>query len=324
MKYSVIIPIYNAEMYLEECVNSILIQKRNDVEIILVNDGSTDNSLNICKKIQLNNDNIILINKPNSGSMDSWIKGVEKSKGEYICFIDSDDKFSNLYFEKIDKIIEKDYDIIIYDFYKMFKNCEIKMKVNKIEYGKLSDETLARLKKNYFSCYKDYSLYRWDKVVKSDIIKKSIEEINCRSIYFEDHPISFLNLLNAKSIYYMNDALYYYRIRKSSVTHKYNDKVFEDFFKIENLMNQIAKKYKYNDEELYNIHLYFLYQYTRWSLKAPVFNNEKVVKMKDIIFIDGFDKKLVLLLYKFHLKFLYNFLNKTKNDKDKKNKEYFE
>ena len=53
MKYSIIIPIYNAGLYLEECINSILLQKRNDVEIILVNDGSTDNSLEICKKMQI-------------------------------------------------------------------------------------------------------------------------------------------------------------------------------------------------------------------------------------------------------------------------------
>ena len=77
MRYSVIIPIYNAEKYLAECISSVIDQNRDDVELILVNDGSIDNSLNICYDFKKKFANIIIIDKKNSGSMDSWIKGVE-------------------------------------------------------------------------------------------------------------------------------------------------------------------------------------------------------------------------------------------------------
>ncbi len=319
MRYSVIIPIYNAEKYLAECISSVIDQNRDDVELILVNDGSIDNSLNICYDFKKKFANIIIIDKKNSGSMDSWIKGVEVSSGEYICFVDADDKLENNYFEIIDEFVNKNYDIILFDFYKMYKNTLTNAKVNKIEYGDVSKDVLDKIQKEYFYDYTNCSLYRWDKVIKSSIIKNSIKKINCRIVYFEDHPISFLNLLNAKSIYYINKKLYYYRMRKSSVTHKYNDRIFEDNVIAENEMNKIAKAYSYDEKQMYNIYLYFLYQYARWALKSAKYNDSKKVKFKDIIHIDGIGKKLVLFLCKYKMNKLYSIINKAKNKKEKNN-----
>ena len=79
VKYSVIIPIYNMEKYLEECLYSVINQERKDVELILVNDGSTDNSLNICYYFEKNFENITVVNKDNSGTTDTLIKGIEKA-----------------------------------------------------------------------------------------------------------------------------------------------------------------------------------------------------------------------------------------------------
>lgn len=325
MRYSVIIPIYNAEKYLDECVSSIGNQKRNDVEIVLVNDGSIDNSLNICYDLKKKFDNIIIIDKKNSGSMDSWIKGVEASSGEYICFADSDDKIDEEYFEIIDEYVKKDYDIILFDFYKMYKDSLVNAKVNKIEYGNVSKEVLMQIQKEYFYDYEKCSLYRWDKVIKSSIIKNSIKQLNCRTVYYEDHPISFLNLLNAEKMYYIDKKLYYYRMRKSSVSHKYNDKIFEDNLTVEKEMNRIAKLYNYDEKQLYNIYLYFLYQYARWVLKSAKYNNLKKVKVKDIIHIDGIGKKLVLFFCKYRLNALYNMFYKIKNKKENNNSDkYFD
>lgn len=323
MKYSVIIPIYNAEKYLEECINSVINQKRKDVEVILVNDGSTDSSYNICNEFKNKYNNIIIINKENTGSMDSWIKGLEQSSGRYICFIDSDDKIAENYFEIIDKYVDKNYDVILFDFYKMYKNCVQVSKVNLIEYGELNQSKLKEIQNKYFYNYKNISMYRWDKVIKADIIKKSIEKIKCRIVYFEDHPISFLNLLNTQSLYYINEKLYYYRVRKTSVTHKYNKRVFDDNEKAEKEMLEIAKDNNYDDEQLYNIYLYFLYQYARASFKNNIFYNKRKVKFKDILKIKDIDKKIVILLYKFRLRIIYNIFIKIKNKKNNEEIEKF-
>ena len=316
MKYSVIIPIYNAGRYLEECINSIINQKREDVEVILVNDGSTDNSLQICNRFKKKYNNIILLNKKNSGSMQAWISGVQISSGEYICFVDADDKVTDNYFRVIDKYVDKGYDIVLYDFYKMYKNSKIKSKVNLIKYGKISQEELKKIQNQFFDNYKNYSLYRWDKVIRANIVKRNIDKIDCRTVYLEDHPISFLNLLSTKSIYYINEPLYYYRVRKSSVTHKNEKRIFEDILKIEEETMKIAKSNNYGDTQFDNIRLYFLYQYARASLKNALFDNSRKIKYKDIFLIKGSDKKIVLFFCKLKFKKMYDFIYKIKSIKN--------
>ena len=108
-------------------------------------------------------------------------------------------------------------------------------------------------------------------------------------------------------------------MRKSSVTHKYNDRIFEDNVIAENEMNKIAKAYSYDEKQMYNIYLYFLYQYARWALKSAKYNDSKKVKFKDIIHIDGIGKKLVLFLCKYKMNKLYSIINKAKNKKEKNN-----
>ncbi|EOU2074247.1 glycosyltransferase, partial [Clostridium perfringens] len=101
IKVSVIVPIYNSGEYLDECLNSIIKQSLKEIEIILINDGSKDNSFNICKKFKNEDDRIILIDQENSGVAVSRNKGVRISKGEYIIFVDSDDYLEEKMIEKL-------------------------------------------------------------------------------------------------------------------------------------------------------------------------------------------------------------------------------
>ena len=91
IKLSVIIPVYNVEQYLGECLESVIKQTLKDIEIICVNDGSTDNSLEIIKKFARKDERIKIIDKPNSGYGDSMNKGLETETGEYIGIVESDD-----------------------------------------------------------------------------------------------------------------------------------------------------------------------------------------------------------------------------------------
>lgn len=317
MKYSVIIPVYNMEAHVAECIESILKQNRSDIEVIIVNDGSKDNSLKICKEIEGSNTNVHVIDKENSGSMDSWIRGVEESVGEYICFVDSDDMISLDYFEQLDKCINKTHcDIVMFDFCKLYKNQSVKEKVNKIEYGEIIGNRLEDLKKFYYNDYEKYSLYRWDKVIKSKIIKENIKKIKCRTIYFEDHPISLLNLWSANSIYYINECLYYYRMRKSSVSHKVNKKIFTDNVIIEEEMKKILQDKNVDNMQIEKMRRYFLFQYARWALKCDERVPKRKVTINDILKSDSTNKKIILLLYKLNLKFLFIVINKINHLKD--------
>lgn len=97
---SIIIPCYNAEKYIAETIQSVINQTYKNWELIIVNDGSTDHSLNIIKEFAANDNRISLIDKPNSGVSDSRNKGLEKAKGEYIAFLDADDVWNSQYLEK--------------------------------------------------------------------------------------------------------------------------------------------------------------------------------------------------------------------------------
>ena len=98
---SVIVPIYNAEKYLDKCLTSIVNQTYADIEIILVNDGSTDESLAICKKYEQDDERIVVINKRNEGLVRARKDGIRMAKGEYITFVDADDWIDITTYEKV-------------------------------------------------------------------------------------------------------------------------------------------------------------------------------------------------------------------------------
>ena len=111
IKYSFIVPVYNTEKYLKKCLDSLVNQTYKDFEIIVVNDGSTDKSSSIISKYQKKYKNIIVINKENEGLSMARNRGVQKSSGKYIIFVDSDDYVSNKLLEEVDKKID-DSDIL--------------------------------------------------------------------------------------------------------------------------------------------------------------------------------------------------------------------
>lgn len=118
---SVIVPIYNTSSYLKECLDSILIQTYNNFELICVDDGSTDNSLKILEEYALKDDRIKIITQENSGAAIARNKGLELAKGNYICFVDSDDTVEKRFLEKINNCTKNgDYNLVVvsdYDWY---------------------------------------------------------------------------------------------------------------------------------------------------------------------------------------------------------------
>src|SRR5690606_27236654 len=112
-KYSIIIPVYNAEPYLSKCLESVLKQNFEDYEIIVVNDGSTDNSEDIILKF--NNSMIKYFTKENGGVSDARNYGIDKAKGQYFTFVDADDYVSNDFLEVIDSNIQSEIDILSFN-----------------------------------------------------------------------------------------------------------------------------------------------------------------------------------------------------------------
>ena len=115
---SIILPIYNAEKYLERCLESIITQTYANIEIILINDGSTDNSINIIKEYAIKDSRIIIIDKENEGVSVARNIGILKARGKYICFVDADDYIEKSMIEKMKCCIDKEnVDLVRINYY---------------------------------------------------------------------------------------------------------------------------------------------------------------------------------------------------------------
>lgn len=115
---SILVPIYNVERYLRECLESIVVQTLDDIEIICIDDGSTDGSLAIVKEYQAQDDRIVLITKPNAGYGDTMNRGLEVAQGKYIGIVESDDIAQHNMFEKLSELAEyNNLDVVKSNFY---------------------------------------------------------------------------------------------------------------------------------------------------------------------------------------------------------------
>lgn len=205
-KISVIIPVYNAEKYLTKCLNSIVNQTYTNLEIILVNDGSKDNSLNICYEYKKKDDRIKVINNDNHGASYSRNCGISISTGEYIMFIDADDYIENNFIERLITCNE-------YETYDLFISCYTDFyDKNIFKEKKLIDENILTfdLKKDYLNIVK-YLRTPWGKIYKLNIIKENNIKFPEDYITAEDQIFNFRYLKYIKKYRFLNECLYFYR-----------------------------------------------------------------------------------------------------------------
>ena len=210
---SIIITAYNAEKTIEKCLNSILDTQYNDYEIILVNDGSIDNTEKIIELFA--SDKIKYYKKKNTGVADSRNFGIDKAKGDYITFVDSDDYVASNYFEEIDKYINEGVDIIKRKGIIVSKDKEEKIK------GATFDITTGEDAFNKL-CFTDIYL----DTLWSYIIKKSLFIDN--NLYFEkdrfheDFGLIPLLILKANKMVSLDNYVYYYVQTDNSIMREKN------------------------------------------------------------------------------------------------------
>ena len=226
IKYSVILPVYNVADCLEKCLNSLLAQSYKNFEIICVNDGSTDNSLDILKEYENKFPHYQIICQENKGLAEARNTGFPYAKGDYICYIDSDDFIEPDFFEAINTKTDSNPDIIIFGAKSYYS------KTNKSRNGQYSSKNF----KEYFDINKLYSFHPvcWNKVYKKSFLaEKNIDFGNIR--ISEDQMFFIKTILQTNKIEVLKKDLYIYRKQRgTSLTGK---KKKTDFSTIENYMN---------------------------------------------------------------------------------------
>lgn len=272
---SIIVPIYNSQKYLKSLFKSIDKQTYKNYELILINDGSSDKSEELCKQYLKKNSRAKYFYKNNSGVSDTRNYGIEKAKGNYICFIDSDD------------IVNKDYLLNFVDNFDE-KNtlicCECQEFTDTINFQQpKSEETKIYLGKNKFDIiYTKYAGYSVNKIFKTEIIKNNNIYFDTKISMCEDLLFVFEYLKHVEEVKCISNANYYYRIFNQSASKNLKNEKWFSIFKAYELLkkdiNLCSDNFKRRYYFMYNYYILYAKYRLRYIKKS---NNYQ--KIKDMV-----------------------------------------
>ncbi|MDU6855737.1 MAG: glycosyltransferase family 2 protein [Clostridiales bacterium] len=291
-KISIIIPVYNASEHLYDCLNSIKLQIYKNYEVLIIDDGSTDDSVKICENFIKDDNRFKLVVQKNSGVSNARNKGIQMCSGNWILFIDADDMiFKNTLNTLIQAANESKCLVVqggittklqnkLNSFQCLvYKNYEIaKFLLNPYEYNQLEYYSKAELLHSTQGCYA--------KLISKDLIKNN-------KIYFENNLklgedlVFYFNILNStEKVCIVTEKIYFYRINQFSVTHKYNPKLLDNALEFSYYFYQlISSNPKY--DKLYNYDMrYQIYFHLRLVIDNYLWNTKQtlnVYKFRKII-----------------------------------------
>lgn len=297
MKLSVVVPVYNVKKYLRQCIESILDQSFKNIELILIDDGSTDGSDMLCDEYVYKDKRVKVFHNEHNGPLSSRKMGVEKSTGEYITFVDADDFVCERSFELAQSDMNNGIDVISFDIMRYFEKDRIRVDRDLFEEGIYSAKKIEAMiyptmiwdeKKESFGL--DPALC--NKVFKQDLLKEQYQtDIGVESFHYgEDVAIIYPLMLRANTLSVHHEAYYYHRQREAGCIAHYiaDDKFFDKlYFLYRHLVHIFAGKDIFQKQ----IDLFYLYsvmlkgrQYGKpWHYFNRIFPFDKVPAGKKVV-----------------------------------------
>lgn len=221
IKFSIVVPIYNVDKFLPDCLNSLIYQTYDNIEIILVNDGSSDKSASICDQYAGIDDRIKVVHKRNEGLVSARKSGAEVATGDYICCIDGDDFVSRDYIHKFYEVLKrKAYDAVCCGYF-LFTKTRKEKKVLPFKYG---EYTRKQIESEVFPfLIESVSAQRflptvWGKAFKRELYVRFQEKVPEKIAMGEDGAVTIPIISEAESMFLLSDCLYYYRYNELSMT----------------------------------------------------------------------------------------------------------
>lgn len=304
-KISIIIPIYNLEQFLSKALESCINQTYKNIEIICINDGSTDNSLNLLKEFKNKDNRIKIINQVNKGVSIARNVGMKYASGKYLLFLDGDDYLDLQTCEKIYyKNLSSDFDILFYNILSFSKSMERR----------------KHSIKPYKNCKNYYLIYSNDWICgcyKKDFLLKHKIKFPEKIKISEDHIFKLKALYNNPQIAFIDDFLYHHLSeRNTSATKDWNNYLTNQLHSYIYLKNTEFYKNLDKIKQLYITDIWGFYMFCTW-VKYPMLNKKQTLLIKEFLdFYKGFENKKYkrmygyrLLKYKIIFKMLYNLKN---------------
>ncbi len=226
---SIVVPIYGAEQYIEQCIESLINQSYHNIEIILVDDASKDKCPQICDLYADKDLRIHVIHKKNGGAAAARKSGAEISTGEYITFVDADDWIEqDMILKMLQRLIDFEADVVICNF---FRDKGLRVSREKIFFQE-GDYNKQLLKEKiypqmvYAGSFGGFGIMPslWGKIFKTSILKSAIKNAPSEVSLGDDATVLYPLMLQAEKCYIMNDFLYHYRVNESSMTLSFNKK----------------------------------------------------------------------------------------------------
>ena len=293
MKLSIVIPVYNVEQYVTRCLGSVLKHLTQEVEVIVINDGSTDSSMDICQKIlEKEYKNIKLLSQENRGLAATRNRGIEEANGDYIMFLDSDDELSPDAISKLLMCFSKyeGTDIFYFDA-QIIEDEEIV--ANKSLYNR-KNVVPGLQKMQGLDYFKEYYVDRL--IVSACLCAFKTEFIKEKKLYFdanrlyEDNVFSFRALLSCKAVCYLPYDLYMRRYRKNSITMKKPQEknikdicyILQRYLEFKSMIIEMA------DLEVANAYLWLIYKTFKWG-KIEYIKSELQMQCMDELIRDIYD-----------------------------------
>ena len=255
---SMIVPVYQVEKYIAQCIESVLNQTFQNFELILVDDGSKDQSGIICDSYAAKDDRIIVLHTKNRGAAAARNTGLDHASGRYITFLDGDDYLAENMIARLYEVIEhSEYDMVVCDFFNLLPDEKDNFIVHLQERTVNGRDVLEHLKNE-----KNYGVWTivWNKIYKREILE------NLRfpeGKYFEDEFFSNQLYINCNQIHAIPDVLCYHRVLASSTMNTQKTENYLDLLDALQERLEIYLKYSYSADEIYKVLIFLLDPFTR-------------------------------------------------------------
>ena len=255
VKVSVIIPVYNVERYLSRCLDSCILQTFKDIEIICVNDGSTDSSLSILQAYANLDSRVKIITKENGGLSSARNVGIANSVGEYVLCVDSDDYISSIAVEKLyNNAVNNNSDVVIFDYFINHFESQKSHPVIMGEMKSYSENVIFNAELVSSDMYKYMHVCAWAKLYKREfLLSNNISYVE--GIVYEDVPYMAEIYTKASRITYLPEMFYSYTVGRDSQIMSKNDETMFDVIKVYEHVDNSFKNSRYYDKYKYDVQL---------------------------------------------------------------------